>query len=76
MIQNSLHRPVTERRGYFGRRFFGFTRGFGGEVNMVRSRSSVLRSTSSRVKSAYSASRLLGVRRFGLGLFMVGIIRG
>jgi hypothetical protein len=69
MIENSPDRPVTERRGYFAR-FFGFARGAGGEFNNVRSRSSARRSASSLGnRSSDSASRLLGVRRFGLGGF-------
>ena len=74
MIQNSPDRPVTERRGYFAR-FFGFTRGFGGEFNIVRSRSSLRRSISSRgSKSSGAAFCLLGACRLGLGVFafMVG----
>jgi hypothetical protein len=75
MTQNATDRPVTERRGYFAR-FFGFDRafrGFGGEFNIVRSKSSVLFSPSSLGnKSSDSSSVLLGVRRFGLG-GMVGV---
>lgn len=75
MIQNSLDRPVTERRGYFAR-FFGFARGAGGEFSIVLSRFSVLFSASARGnRSSDSASRLLGSRRFGLDGFgfIVGV---
>jgi hypothetical protein len=73
MIQNPPDRPVraTERRGYFAR-FFGFTRGAGGEFSIVRSRSSVrLLTSSGGSKSSDSSSRLLGVRSFRLGGFVV-----
>ena len=77
MIENSPDRPVTERRGYFAR-FFGFTRGFGGEFSIVRNRSSLRRRTSSGgSKSRDSAPRLLGVRCFGLrGLAFMVVCHG
>jgi hypothetical protein len=74
MMQTSTDRPVSERRAYFVR-FFGLARafrvnGFGGEFNIVRNRSSVRFSPSSRGnKSIDSAFRLLGVRRFVSGGF-------
>jgi hypothetical protein len=69
MIEDLPDRPVSERRGYFAR-FFGFTRGAGREFSSVRSRSSARFSASSLGnRSSDSASRLLAVRRFGLGGF-------
>jgi hypothetical protein len=73
-----MSKQEVSPRGYFTR-FFGFARaflGFGGEFSIVRSKSSVLFSPSSRgSKSSDSGSCLLGVCRSGLG-GLVFIIAG